>query len=261
MAEFTCPTCRAEIEPDLIEKTGRAECPFCGTDLSALGLPEPAVVDVPDLPAAAVDGGEPDESGRRPELDANPHTLPKPPEKSLIRVVESSGDRLVLFIPGGGKQSGVVGCFALIWNGFMGLITPAMLVGILKDKGGDAPSLWLVISFLSLFWAVGLGMEYLWLKMKYERTLLLLDRERVAVQKKFFNRKRLHETVLGPDSRAELVESYQQNDTPVYRIEVRGTPAAAKFGTALGDDEKNWLVDRINEFLGVSVDDGAIDAG
>jgi hypothetical protein len=94
-------------------------------------------------------------------------------------------------------------------------------------------------------------MAWFWMKMKYERTFLLLERHRLVVQKVLFNRKRIHETTLMPDSRADLVEAYEQNDTPVYRIEVRGQDRPAKFGTALADDEKDWIVDRINDFLDV----------
>jgi hypothetical protein len=71
------------------------------------------------------------------------------------------------------------------------------------------------------------------------------------MQKVLFNRKRVTETTLTLQSRAELVESYKQNNTPVYRIEVQGSSNSAKFGTALSGAEKDWVVDRINEFLDV----------
>lgn len=253
MAEFTCPSCRAQIEPDLVEKTGRAECPFCSADLSGLGLLEPAAV--PPLLSNEFDSvDENDAVESSAGSAAATGSLPAVPDKSKIRVVEATGDRLVLFIPGGGKQAAGIGCFAVFWNGFMTIFTPLMVAGLLKDDAGNAPSLWFVVPFLSLFWIIGLGMAYFWVKIKYERTLLLVDRERVAVQKTLLNRKKLVETALADDAKAELVESYQQNDVPVYRIEIRGTPAPARFGTALADEEKDWLVDRVNEFLGGGVD-------
>lgn len=241
MPDFACPKCHAAIEPDLLETTGRAECPFCGADLSSLNLP---------APSAAPLGEE-----RSGELAASTSAgitrdLPPLPEKSLIRIVESTPERLVLFIPGGGKQATGLGCFALFWNLFMCLFTPPWFIGAFQGKG-DGPPMLVMIPFLGLFWAVGLGMAYFWFRMKYQRTFLLLDRDRLAVQTVLLNRKKLVETLLTPESRAELVESYQQNDVPVYRIEVKGSNAAAKFGTALDQPEKDWICDRINEFLGV----------
>ena len=49
--------------------------------------------------------------------------------------------------------------------------------------------------------------------------------------------------------RAELVESYQQNDVPVYKIVVNGTNRSASFGTALAREDKAWLAKTINDFL------------
>jgi hypothetical protein len=87
--------------------------------------------------------------------------------------------------------------------------------------------------------------------MKYGRTFLLVERHRLVVQHVLFNRKKVRETTLMPDSRAALVKAYEQNDKPVYRIHVNGQTDEAQFGTALSDGEKDWIVDRINDFLDV----------
>ncbi|MBI3864636.1 MAG: hypothetical protein HY290_22385 [Planctomycetia bacterium] len=239
MAEFVCPECQAEIHADLIETTGRAECPFCGADLSSLGLPQPA-----ELPSANWDAGD------SSEARSIARVLPALPQKSRINVVESTADRLVFYFPGGGAQSTGLGCFALMWNGFMAVFTSAMVFGVAQGGNNNQqfPELG-AIAFVGLFWAVGLGMAYFWIRMRFERTFLLLERQRVVIQKVLINRKRVDETVLMPESRAELVEAYSQNDSPVYRIELRGQTRAAKFGTSLSEAEKDWLVDRINEFL------------
>jgi|GEM_PF-1010412 len=244
MAEYSCPKCRAEIQDDLIETTGAAVCPFCGADLSELGLPEPSVSDAA--------GDEPEKSFSDSDAPRITRKLPPLPAKSRINVVEASDDRLVLFLPGGGKNATGLGCFALMWNLFMCVFTPPWFLGVFQGAGNNnGPPILVLIGFLSLFWAVGLGMAWFWLKMKYERTYILLERHRLVVQKVLFNRKRIDETTLMPDSRAELVEAYKQNDVPVYRIEVKGQDRPAKFGTALADEEKNWIVDRINELLDV----------
>ncbi|MGE5193122.1 MAG: hypothetical protein ACM3U2_11545 [Deltaproteobacteria bacterium] len=241
MSEIVCPVCRAEIKADLVDDAGRVECPFCGHAWPLLDLPQ-AKCPPPEL--EPVTGAPPSLSGITSNV-----ALPTIPAGSQIKVVEAADDRLVLYIPGGGKSASGLGCFAVAWNGFMCVFTTVLLGALLRGNGNDAPPMLGVVAFLGLFWAVGLGMAWFWMKMKYERTFLLLDRDRLVIQRVLFNRKRIEETHLTPDSRAALVESYQQNDKPVYRIEVQGSPRAAKFGTALADAEKDWLVDRINDFL------------
>jgi hypothetical protein len=247
MPEYACPGCQAEIEPDLVERTGNAICPFCGAELSSLGLALPHAESRPavDSPGGGFESG----SITRP--------LPPVPAGSTIKIVESTPERLVLFIPGGGGRASGLGCFGLVWNLFVVVFSAVFLGTILFDKGGDAPPVLPVVGILSLFWLIGIGFIFFWIKFRFERTFLLLDPGRIVVQRVLFNRKRLSETILDAESRAELVESYRQNEKPVYRVEVRGTPASAKFGTALSDEEKDWLVDRINEFLGVRAGQGA----
>ncbi len=243
MAELYCPKCRAAINPDLVDDSGRVECPFCGNDWSLLDQP---------IPPAEAFISEPNHSDLPACVQGGRQQVAPLPLGSRIKVVEEDHDGLVLYIPGGGKQAATLGCFALLWNGFMCFFTVASLLGIFKGQGNDAMPVMFLILFLGAFWAVGLGMAWFWLKMKYERTFLLLDRNRLVAQKVLFKRKRIEETALSRDSRAALVESYQQNDTPVYRIEVQGKSRAAKFGTSLSDEEKDWLVDRINDFLFVT---------
>lgn len=242
MPELICPECRAEIAFDPDDPASSGKCPSCGADVDARDLAE---------------AGPGDEAGPLEQMteqgsaaDEIVKPLPPPPAKSGIRIVESSDDRFVLFIPAGGKGATGIGCFALIWNGFMVVFTTGVL-GSFMNANGQKEGAAVFLAVITLFWAIGLGFAWFWAKLRFERTLLLLDRERIVVQRMLFGRKRMAETVLDATSRAELVESYQQNGHPVYRIEVSGNGAAAKFGTGLSDDEKNWIVDRINEFLGL----------
>jgi uncharacterized Zn-finger protein len=242
MPELACPQCRAAVNPDLVDESGSVECPFCTNRWSLLELPQ---AQCPSADSEPVTGVSRSFSGIVSKFE-----LPRLPPGSQIKVVDAADDRLVLYIPGGGKSATGLGCFALMWNGFMCLFTPPWLIGMFQGGGNDAPPLLVIIPFLGLFWAVGLGMAWFWMKMKYQRTFMLLDRDRLVIQRLLFNHKRIEETFLTADSRAALVESYQKNDNPVYRIEVQGSIRAAKFGTGLADAEKDWLVDRINDFLG-----------
>src|SRR5579872_1935932 len=213
MAGFTCPNCGAEISPERMATEGRSECPFCEADLSAVAPPAPPV------------GAGPGTSAGTDDLPDNPGSelrrLPALPSKSKINVVESTGERLVFYIAGGGKNAAALGCFALAWCGFMCVFTPGIGVGMFQAGQNGLPLAFL-IAFLALFWAVGLGMAYFWVRMKYERTFLLVERDRIVVQRVLFSRKRTDETLLSPESRAGLVESYQQNEQPVYRVEIQG---------------------------------------
>lgn len=240
MTGFTCPKCGAEILPDRIEADGRTDCPFCGADLANLGLsPQPDLAGAENL--------VPEDLSQNTESISR--KLPALPAKSRIKVVESTSARLVFYIAGGGKSAAAVGCFVVLWNAILCLFTGGIVIGAFQ--GGGNQVLFPTAALLGLFWAVGIGVAWLWTKMKYERTFILIERDRVVMQRVLFNRKKIDETLLSPESRAELVESYQQNDDPVYRIEVAGRHKAAKFGTSLGQEEKDWLVDRINEFLEV----------
>src|SRR5438105_3121210 len=99
MPELICPSCRAELEPDLVERTGEAACPFCGADVSQLPLEVPA----------AVDAGETDNNGI-PELGESSNDaaavsrdLTPLPTGSKLQTIEASAERLVFYIPAGGK--------------------------------------------------------------------------------------------------------------------------------------------------------------
>lgn len=173
---------------------------------------------------------------------------PAPPEGSTIEIVEHTADRLVLFIPAGAKRGWELGCFGLIWLTIVSIITAALLNGI-RQQGGPGPA---AILFLIPFWIVGLTLLYFSLKMRHTRTLVLVEPTRAVLQQTFLGRTKTRETTLTPGEAATLVESYSQNDVPVDAVCLMGDPRPLKFATPLEHREKAWIVDRINDFLGVS---------
>lgn len=168
------------------------------------------------------------------------------PAGSGVRVVEADEARQVIYIPPGGKQTRSMGMFALVWNGCMAAFT-----GMWISAGDEAPWIFLVL-FLGLFWGVGIFMLVFWIRMRFTRTYLLLERDRIAIQRTLFGRKSIAETLLDADTKAELVEAYSSNNKPVYSVVVNGTNRTAKFGTALSREEKLWFVERVNGFLRVA---------
>ena len=101
----------------------------------------------------------------------------------------------------------------------------------------------------SLFWAVGLGMLYFWYRGRYGKIYVLVERDRLVVRFVLGKREKIKEYVLNENSRADLVESYKQNERPVYAVAVSTAARAAKFGTFLAQEEKVWIVERINRHL------------
>jgi hypothetical protein len=222
-----CQSCRASLEDDQFASTGVAECPFCGAALPDLGAP------------AVVHPLDSDEQSAEPRA-----LVPGLPAGSRVQLMEAGRDRQVIYIPPGGKETTSLGCFALFWNLFMVVFTGAWLGP--AGHGGLPIALFL---FFGLFWAVGLGMLYFWIRMRFTRTYLLLERERIVVQRVLFGRKTTAETLLGADSKAGLVEAYRSNNVPVHTVTINGIGGTAKFGTPLSRPEKDWFVETINGFL------------
>lgn len=187
-----------------------------------------------------------------PEAAASTPALPG----SRVEVVENTGGRLVLFIPGGGPNATSVGCFAFLWNGVVLAVTGGFAAAAMQLNGPP----WFAFLFLSPFWAVGLGMAYWAIKLRHERTMLLVEPARAVIQRTLFNRVRTDETELAEGSSAGLVEAYRQNDDPVFAIHIRGAGRTLKFGTTLSDGEKDWIVGRINTVLGIPGETNAEDA-
>lgn len=84
-------------------------------------------------------------------------TLPDPPAGSDIEV-ETFADGLTIRIRPAGLRKGTSGLFtfSLVWNGAMLLFTTLFLVAMLSNRANN-DDMWVVMGFLALFWAVGIG--------------------------------------------------------------------------------------------------------
>ncbi|MFO0919504.1 MAG: hypothetical protein U0872_14490 [Planctomycetaceae bacterium] len=174
-------------------------------------------------------------------------TYPPLPSPSVIQIHDAAPDRLVLSIEPGKGAAGI-GLFAIVWNLFMAVFTAMWITAFSQQKGRDGAIYFFL--FIGVFWAVGFGFIYAWLKLKFERSLLLVERDRVVLRRVLFGRQRQTEVPLDESSRAQLTESYQQNDSPVYRVTVVGVGGnPLHFGTSLTPAEKDWVVDAINALL------------
>jgi hypothetical protein len=182
-------------------------------------------------------------------MDSTPTDLslyPPQPATGIIRVHQATADRLVLDIPPG-KGSGGIGCFAIVWNGFMTVFTTLMILA--PNQNNEKPGVGLFL-FLSLFWLIGLGFIYAWVKLRFERCFLLVDRDRAVLRRMLLGRQRQKELELDDSSRAQLTSAYEQNDQPVYRVTIVGAGGKKlQFGTTLAPTEKDWCVDAINALI------------
>jgi hypothetical protein len=231
MPKYLCPRCGAVLAEDFLVAAGKEfDCPKC-RQLIRLD------VVAPELARAAATEVE--------SVDAEPAVDETPPGRRLqCRVV---GRQLVLFVPpGSSKEVRAIGCFAAVWLGFMGAFSTAAIFG----NKLTVVSLLGMFALLSLFWAVGLGMLYFWYRGRFGKTYVLVERDRLVVRFVLGRREKIKEYVLNENSRADLVESYKQNERPVYAVSVSTAARPAKFGTFLAQEEKAWIVERINRHLG-----------
>lgn len=181
------------------------------------------------------------------DLETLPAYFPPLPSGSTFRIHEATPDRLVLDIPPG-KQSGGIGCFAIIWNGFMAFFTS--IFASTWDWGKAGAGELFPILLISLFWIVGIGFIYAWIKMRFERCFLLVDRDRAVLRKMLFGRQSQKELLFDDNSQSLLTVAYEQNDVPVYRVSLSGVDGKQiHFGTSLNQPEKDWCVDAINALL------------
>jgi hypothetical protein len=229
MPKYFCPRCGATLAEDFLAAAGAEfDCPKC-RQLIRLDVVAPELARA----AAAAPG------------DAEEAVVETPPGGRVqCRVV---GQQLVLFVPpGSSKEVRAIGCFAAVWLGFMGAFTAVAMFG------GKLPADGILVAllFLAVFWGIGLTMLYFWYRGRYGKTYVLVERDRLVVRFVLGKREKIKEYVLNGNSRADLVESYKQNERPVYLVSVSTAARPAKFGTFLAWEEKAWIAERINRHLG-----------
>jgi len=175
-----------------------------------------------------------------------------PPPGVDIQVVKSSADQLVIAVPPGGTKARRLGCSGFFSMAIVLPITCGIIYGGVEGKIGNATFMFSVLAFTGMLWAVGIGMLIVWVRMRFTKIFLSVEREHFAIQKTLFGRKKLKNIQLDKNSHAKLIESYKENDVAVYAIQMEGISKTENFATALSYEEKCWLANTINQFLGTS---------
>lgn len=238
----TCPECHATLEPDEIDREKR-ECPLCGASLAALDLS--AIED--QLSSEEVIAGNP--LSARDDADASENSATSAPEASVLEVIEETPDRLVVHLPPNPNGAAGLGFFAFAWNAFMALFTSVFYFAM-RDK---AQFEIVPLLFIGLFWLVGIGMLVSWVRTRFTRVFLLLEKDRLVVQRKLWTTSN-RELLLGADRKAVLEESYRINEVPVHQVTVQGEGRKESFGVGLPEADKITLAQKLNQFLGVESD-------
>lgn len=215
--QLLCPSCQAPAKSLPPSAEALIRCPDCGAESLA---PE-------WLPASGL------------QLSANPDRIP-PNTRIKIRQ-EEDGSRS-WFIPPSGK-GGFLLFFGTIWCLFTGFMSSVFLFGSGKIEGAEGPWAGLMLTmFFAVFWAVGIGTLYAAVRQKYAAHIITVGPDAVTLRRKLFNRIHTksipkHEVVT-----VGLVSFYEQNNTPVYGIEIFATKKSKlRFGSAMADEEKSWL--------------------
>jgi hypothetical protein len=231
MSDYLCRYCGEPIAEDFLAKAPEEfNCPQCG---QTLRLTEVA----PEL-------ARPDASQFVLE-----ELVEESPPGSRLQCRLNEG-QLVLYIPPGSSgQTRFMAFFATFWLIITGIVSSGFIGAMLGNGGGDHGADIFLVLFFGLFWAVGLGMLYLWYRGRFGKTYVLVERDRLVVKFELAKREKFKEYSFTDSSRASLVVSYEQNHQPVYAVSVSTADKPAKFGTFLSQAEKEWIVERINRHL------------
>lgn len=234
MSEVICPACHAELRGDLFSPGSSAVCPFCQQTIPVppdRGEESPAAIAPRDNPP-------------------RPRSASFPPDCG-IQVLEDSEQQLLLYLPArSSPYSRSLGLFAALWNGLIGVILFAIIRDLVNQqvrRGGAGAGLPVII----LLGIVGLGLLTFWLRERYTSLLILLDSQRIAVQKTLFGRKKIAEFSWRPGSAASRLETMKHNETPLYAVAVSTTTRTVTFGAGLAEDIQEQLVELINRRLPV----------
>lgn len=227
--DIDCPHCRATMPAVALEKGKRKiSCPYCCETFRISKVQQRMA------------------KGDYAHKDLKPlqQIMVLPPEDSKISVENYGTQETHITIRG---PQWALGCFMLFftmfWNSIVGVFTVLMIMGELKDVG------WWMPLFLTPFWLVGIGTAITALFALFGRTSIILDPFECTVRNSVFGIG-YNKSVYTPDIvRVDWVESYRQNNRPVYAIALCTESRKLKFASLLNEDSKKWLLEFVKKTL------------
>jgi hypothetical protein len=226
-------------------KSGKLSCPDCGGPAGE--LPQ----NWGDVMVCGSCGGRASltEWAAGADSDRRAGIADQPPAGTKIRR-ETVGENLVIWhIPATGKF-GFFMLFAVFWLLITGAVSGGFLVTILTggEIEGDGPD-GLLFPFFALFWAIGLGMLYAAFRQKFMTHKVSIGSDTISLRKEMFGKSSEKSFAKSSISNISQKEFYQQNYKPIYGIEIKGADGKLRFGSALTNEEKAWLVADFNQVL------------
>jgi hypothetical protein len=174
------------------------------------------------------------------------------PADSGVRIVDRSSERIVLFLPAGrigvASTGAIAGIMLALGTFFAVFFLPDMLHRAARWQAMH----YILLSGFGLAWIGGLLMLLWWMKLKYQRVNLEVMRQSARVRTSLLGLGRDRSVTLGPNARAVLVPSHEDNGVPVNAVTFESAEPEVSFAVSLSDPEKAWVVTTINRFLGLS---------
>jgi hypothetical protein len=224
--EVACPRCQHRFKPfatappgTFSELTYAVPCPKCGY-------------------AFRFDDGVKTSA----EAKANPPGPFEKPADSRIEMIAENG-AWTYQIPRGRSPRGLM-FMAVFWN----LISWPLAYGAFAQNT-QGRMLHFVVGWTIplLFPLIGLGLLYTVLRLGFATHRLTLGPQTVRLRRKVIFSKD-YEVPVGEITNVRKTSFYTQNYQPVYGIEITAGARKIRFGSALTEDEKNWLCWQIREF-------------
>jgi len=176
------------------------------------------------------------------------------PDDSRIELVESTDDRLVINLQTGGARITRMGGAVIAYVIFVCYISQPQVLGhVLRARAPPDLTLMKAYFILGLSWVMAVWLLVLWTRLQFEHTTLLLEHDRLVVERILFGWSRIEDFTFKTAPCALLGEAYRgyYSRTPHYRtmVTIQGQDVRVRFGRYLTDAEKDWLIGRINRFL------------
>ena len=195
------------------------------------------------------------------ELDGGPaeaaEPRPAPPAGSQI-TIERFADGLTIQIPPAGLWRGTKGLFlfAVIWNGFLLVLTPCLVGAVLGNEGkkNADQAMWVLPLILSIFWLVGMGILLGSINMaRRKAAIAVTGGTLMVIQSGLFGSKQREWEPGDVGAIRAGPSGMTVNDQPVLELQVLDG-GGSRFGLLAGrsDVELRWLARELCAVLGVS---------
>ena len=173
---------------------------------------------------------------------------PEAPPGNRMRCVVEDGQLLIGIPSGSNELVRWIGVLAIVLLATDGALTYYFVT---QNELGITQ-----VAILIAGWASFLSVLGHWICARFKTTIVLIDPDHVVEKSLLFGIIWYKAYALASFSKARLVIAHARNDEPIYAVSIAAIDERPQFGAFLRQKEKEWLVRRINRFLGR--DDGLV---